>query len=91
MPNIKSAAKRVKITAKRTLRNKAVKSQVKTAIKKFRTALMEGTLEQKQLSLRNAIRILDKAVTKGVLHPNTAARKKSRLQRLFNKEIASGQ
>ncbi|MBE3573201.1 MAG: 30S ribosomal protein S20 [Moorella humiferrea] len=88
MPNIKSAIKRVELTRKRTERNKAIKSRVKTAIKKFRLALEQGDASTAE-KLRQAIRTLDKAVTKGVIHPNTAARKKSRLQRLFNKTSAS--
>ncbi|WP_406677948.1 30S ribosomal protein S20 [Moorella sp. ACPs] len=87
MPNIKSAIKRVELTRIRTERNKAVKSRVKTAIKKFRAALEQGDSAAAE-KLRQAIRTIDKAVTKGVLHPNTAARKKSRLQRLFNKTSA---
>lgn len=87
MPNIKSAIKRVELTRIRTQRNKAIKSRVKTAIKKFRTALEQGD-GAAAAHLRQAIRVIDKAVTKGVLHPNTAARKKSSLQRAFNKTSA---
>lgn len=87
MPNIKSAIKRVELTRIRTERNKAVKSRVKTAIKKFRASLEQGDSTAAE-KLRQAIRTIDKAVTKGVLHPNTAARKKSRIQRLFNKTSA---
>ncbi|HHP50498.1 MAG TPA: 30S ribosomal protein S20 [Moorella mulderi] len=84
MAHTKSAKKRIKQIKKRTERNKAIKSRVKTAIKKFRIALEKGEPSAAEL-LRQALRTIDKAVTKGVLHPNTAARKKSRLQRLFNK------
>ncbi|BCV20555.1 30S ribosomal protein S20 [Moorella sp. Hama-1] len=87
MPNIKSAIKRVELTRVRTLRNKAVKSSVKTAIKKFRTGLEQGEGDA-ATKLRHALSAIDKAVTKGVLHPNTAARKKSSLQRQFNKTSA---
>lgn len=62
---------------------------VKTAIKKFDLALAGGEIEQARETLRQAIRTIDKAVTKGVLHPNTAARKKSRLQLRFNRTVAS--
>lgn len=62
---------------------------VKTAIKKFEIALAGGEMEKAKEQLRQAIRTIDKAVTKGVLHPNTAARKKSRLQLRFNRAIAS--
>ncbi|MGI9860775.1 30S ribosomal protein S20 [Moorella naiadis] len=87
MPNIKSAIKRVELTRVRTLRNKAIKSSVKTAIKKFQTGLNQGEGDT-AASLRQALSAIDKAVTKGVLHPNTAARKKSGLQRQFNKTSA---
>lgn len=87
VPNIKSAIKRVELTRVRTLRNKAIKSSVKTAIKKFRTVLDQGEGDA-AASLRQALSAIDKAVTKGVLHPNTAARKKSSLQRQFNKTSA---
>lgn len=88
MAHTKSAKKRIKIIEKRTLRNKAIKSRVKTAIKKFEKALAGGALEEARENLRQAIRIIDKAVTKGVLHRNTAARKKSRLQQRFNRAVA---
>ncbi|MGB9661537.1 MAG: 30S ribosomal protein S20 [Moorellaceae bacterium] len=89
MANTKSAKKRIELTRKRTLRNKSIKSMVKTAIKKFEIALAGGEMEKAKEQLRQAIRTIDKAVTKGVLHPNTAARKKSRLQLRFNRAIAS--
>ncbi|MDN5345441.1 MAG: small subunit ribosomal protein [Clostridia bacterium] len=87
MPNIKSAIKRVELARIRTQRNRAIKSRVKTAVKKFRAAVEQGGADA-TASLRQAICAIDKAVTKGVLHPNTAARKKSTLQRLFNKTSA---
>jgi len=85
VPNTKSAAKRVEIIRKRTMRNKSIKSAVRTAIKKFELAAGSGNIEEARLKLRHAIVALDKAVTKGVLHKNTASRKKSRLTRKFNK------
>jgi len=83
--NTKSAAKRAELIRKRTLRNKSIKSAVKTAIKKFEQVLGSGNVEEARLKLKGAIVALDKAVTKGVLHKNTASRKKSRLARKFNK------
>lgn len=77
MANIKSAEKRVEINRRNALRNSATKSQVKTAIKKFEANLNET-------NLINAVKNIDKAVTKGVLHKNTAANKKSRLQKKYN-------
>ena len=72
MPNIKSAIKRVKVTETKNLRNRIVKSKVKTAVKKFET---EATAAQYSLTTS----AIDKAVAKGVLHKNTANRKKARL------------
>ncbi|TEB07238.1 30S ribosomal protein S20 [Pelotomaculum schinkii] len=85
MPNIKSAVKRVEITRLRTLRNARIKSALKTTIRKFEEALKMADREDASLKLRNAVRVLDKAVTKGILHKNAASRKKSRLTRRFNK------
>jgi small subunit ribosomal protein S20 len=84
MPNIKSAIKRVKTTSTRTLRNAAAKSALRTSIKKFEAALAANDANAGAL-LKQALRNLDKAVTKGLLHKNTAARKKSRLTKKFNK------
>lgn len=89
MPNIKSAIKRVKISEKRTLRNASAKSALRTAIKKFEKALANQDMENAQSLLRQATRSLDKAVTKGIIHKNTAARKKSRLMQKFNKFTAN--
>lgn len=85
MPNIKSAAKRVKVNQKRRLRNARIKSTVRTTIRRFNDALGAAGREDVQAKLRQALIILDKAVTKGVLHKNTAARTKSRLTKRFNK------
>lgn len=86
MPNIKSAAKRVELTRKRTLRNMRIKSSLKTTIKKFEAALKTADREEAGLKLRDAVKALDKAVTKGVLHKRTAARKKSRLAGRLNRK-----
>lgn len=88
MPNIKSAIKRVKTTSTRTLRNAAAKSALRTSVKKFEVALASKDANAAVL-LKNACRSLDKAVTKGLLHKNTAARKKSRLTKKFNQSQAS--
>jgi len=85
MPNIKSAAKRIKVTQKRTERNRRIKSSLRTAIRRFREAMAGANKEEAQLKLRRALVTIDKAVTKGVLHRNTAARTKSRLTKVFNK------
>jgi small subunit ribosomal protein S20 len=83
MPNIKSAIKRVKTISTRTLRNAAAKSALRTAVKKFEVAVAAKDANSAAL-LKQANRALDKAVTKGLLHKNTAARKKSRLTKKFN-------
>ncbi|MGB9805007.1 30S ribosomal protein S20 [Desulfofundulus sp.] len=87
MPNTRSAMKRVKVTRKRTLRNARLKSALRTAIRKFERALTAGaSMEETRELLRQALRAIDKAVTKGIIHKNTAARKKSRLSRRFNRQ-----
>ena len=83
MANIKSAQKRIRVTEKKTARNTSLKSALKTTIKKFNTAATEGSEESKDL-LKNAIQSLDKAASKGIIHKNTAARKKSRLSARLN-------
>jgi small subunit ribosomal protein S20 len=75
--NIKSQIKRNKQNEKARLRNKAVKSELKTAIRKFREASEAGDVEKATAEMRNACRKLDKAVSKGVIHKNQAANRKS--------------
>lgn len=77
MANIKSQIKRNKQNEKRRLRNKSVKSSLKTAVRKFDAALSDGDAEEATLRAREASRKLDKAVSKGVIHKNQAANKKS--------------
>ena len=84
MANIKSAVKRIRQNEKRRVRNAAVRSTVRTSVKSARTALESGQADQARETLLRTIQILDKAVTKGVVHKNTAARKKSRLTRQLN-------
>ena len=84
MANIKSAIKRIKQGEKRRVRNAAARSTVRTALKSARTALDGGQVAQALEALHRTIQILDKAVTKGVVHKNAAARKKSRLTRQLN-------
>lgn len=88
MPNIKSAAKRVKTIKKRTLRNASLKSALRTSIRKFEEAVTGANQEDAKTKLKRALVSIDKAVTKGILHKNAAARKKSRLTRRFNKNVA---
>ncbi|MEV0591065.1 MULTISPECIES: 30S ribosomal protein S20 [Nonomuraea] len=77
MANIKSQIKRNKQNEKARLRNKAVKSSLKTAVRKFREAAEQGDVEQAAALQRVAARQLDKAVSKGVIHKNQAANRKS--------------
>lgn len=79
MPNIKSAKKRVKVIEKKTLINKAHKTALKTAIKKFETAVAEGDKDNAKVLFNDAVKKLDRGVSQGILHKNNAARKKSQL------------
>lgn len=80
MANIKSAKKRVRVIETKTLRNKMVKSALKTSIKKASTA--EGA--DKEAAVKAAIKKVDQACAKGILHKNAAARKKSQLAKKLN-------
>jgi small subunit ribosomal protein S20 len=80
LANTRSALKRMKQSEKRRVRNRAVRSKVRSAIKSARVSL-QGAAGDARASVLAAIRTLDKAVTKGVVHRNTAARKKSALAR----------
>ncbi|NLY44363.1 MAG: 30S ribosomal protein S20 [Clostridiaceae bacterium] len=84
MPNIKSAMKRVKVIKAKTLRNQMIKSALKTYIKKFESAVKEGNLEEAKAAFSVAVKKIDQAVAKGVIHKNTASRKKSQLARKLN-------
>lgn len=77
MANIKSQIKRVKTNNKAQARNKSVSSSIKTAVRKFREAVVKGDVATTTTELRAASKALDVAVSKGVLHRNTAANKKS--------------
>ena len=84
MPNIKSAKKRVKIIKVKTMRNKILTSGLKTAVKKANTAIESGA-EDRAAAMAAAVKKIDQAVSKGILHKNTAARKKSALMVSLNK------
>ena len=87
MPNIKSAKKRVLVAERNHAKNVAVKSKIKTAVRRVLEALKDNT-EKVQELLNNAYKTIDKSVSKGVLHKNTAARKKSRLTKFVNKTLS---
>lgn len=84
MPNIKSAKKRVELSQKNYLRNKANRSALKTALKKANVAIDENAAD-KDVAYKNAVSAIDTSVTKGILHKNTAAHKKSALAKKLNK------
>ncbi len=84
MPNIKSAKKRVKVSATKTLRNKMIKSQLKTAVKKFEESLKQGKAAASD-AYKTVVKKTDQAVAKGILHKNTAARRKSRYANMLSK------
>jgi len=86
MPNIKSAKKRVKVNATKNLRNKALKSSLKTAVKKANAAIENQEADMAQ-TVRVAVKKLDQAAAKGILHKNNAARKKSQLATKMNKAV----
>ena len=85
MANIKSAKKRIVVSKKREMRNKSVKSKVKTVIKKVEAAIQAGNKAEAEEALKVAISEISKAANKGIYHKNTAARKISRLTVAVNK------
>ncbi|MBE6764274.1 MAG: 30S ribosomal protein S20 [Clostridia bacterium] len=82
MPNIKSAKKRVKVNATKNLRNKAIKTNLKTTLKKVATAVETGANAEE--AARLAYKKIDQAAAKGVLHKNTAARRKAAIAKKVN-------
>lgn len=89
MPNTKSAEKQVRVTERKRLRNKAITSLCKTSITKAEKLIFAGELKAAQEAAAAAITALDKAAEKGVIHPNNAARRKSRLMKKLNEAKAS--
>ena len=85
MANIKSAKKRILVIQKKTLRNKATKSKVKTYIKRTEAAIAAQDKEAATAALNDAISQISKATSKGIYHKNTASRKISRLTKAVNK------
>ncbi|MBP2645384.1 MAG: ribosomal protein [Firmicutes bacterium] len=84
MPNIKSSERSVKTDALRRSQNLSTKSTVRTAIRKVTASVDAGNADESKTLLTNASSVIDKAVAKGVLHKNAAARKKSRLAKKIN-------
>nr|WP_290665311.1 30S ribosomal protein S20 [Ardenticatena sp.] len=85
MANTKSAKKRIRQNEKRRLRNRFFKGNARSFIKRARLAIQEGNLEEAEMWVRKAYKALDKAASKGVIHPNNAARRKSRLMNMLNR------
>ncbi|MBO5197304.1 MAG: 30S ribosomal protein S20 [Lachnospiraceae bacterium] len=84
MANIKSAKKRIKVIETKTLRNKMIKSKVKTLVKKVDAAVAAGNKDLAAACLNEAVVAIDKAAAKGIYHKNTAARKVSRISKAVN-------
>ena len=85
MANTKSAQKQIRVAQRRQARNKPVQSRVKTLVGKAEELIFSGDIEPAQGAVTAAISSLDKAAGKGILHPNSAARRKSRLVKKLNK------
>ncbi len=88
MPQIKSSIKTMKTDAKRRAKNAAIKSQIRTATRRTLDAVEAGDAETARVAFQKATSIIDKAASKGVIHKNNAARKKSRLQARLQAEDA---
>jgi len=84
LPHTKSAQRQVRVSERRRLRNKSIRSLCKTNITKAETLIFLGELESAKQAVVAAISSLDKAAEKGVIHPNNAARRKSRLMKKLN-------
>ncbi len=85
MANIKSQKKRIKTAEKARMRNKAVRSELKTAVKRVRAAVEAQDVELAQKEAAKAGKLLDKAASKGIIHKNQAAKRKSGVAKLANK------
>ena len=88
MANIQSSKKDIKRNAKRRFRNQSTKSALKTYIKKAKVTLTEGNTQLIAESVRLAIKALDKAAERDIIHKNQAARRKSRLMKAINKSLS---
>ncbi|PJF48144.1 MAG: 30S ribosomal protein S20 [Chloroflexi bacterium] len=89
MANTASAKQRIRNSARKAQFNRLHRSRSRTAIKKTRLAIALRDLEQAKVELAKAISYLDRAAGKGVIHKNNAARRKSRLMKLYNKAVAA--
>ena len=85
MPNIKSAKKRVIVTNTKTLQNKMFRTQLKTDIKKYQAAVAAGDAALAQETYKIAVKKIDQAAARNIIHKNAAARKKSQFTKILNK------
>lgn len=89
LPVTKSAQKQVRVSGRKQLRNKSIRSECKTSITKAEGLIFSSELEAAQKAVVDAISFLDKAAEKGVIHPSNAARRKSRLMKKLNEAQSS--
>ena len=89
MPNIKSAKKRVLVNAKKTEQNKAIRSAVRTEIKKIDTLIKNNKLEEAKAALSTAFKVIDSACSKNIFHANNASNKKAKLAKKVDVALAS--
>jgi len=85
----KSAQKSAKVAERNAERNRPIRSSVKTAVTKARKLILQNDLDAAQVAVKDATQALDKAAQKGVLHPNNAARRKSRLMKQLNQALTA--
>ena len=91
LANTKSALKRMRSSEKRRVRNRRVRTEARTYVRQARAQIEAGELDEAKKSVALAVRALDKAAEKGVLHKNNAARRKSRLMEKLNQALGSAQ
>ena len=84
MPNIKSAKKRVKVISAKTLQNKMFKNSLRTTVKKFNLAVESGDKAAAEAAYKDAVKKIDQAAARGIIHKNAAARKKSQFTKALN-------
>ncbi|MBI4295502.1 MAG: 30S ribosomal protein S20 [Chloroflexi bacterium] len=89
MPVTKSAERAMRVSERKQLRNKPIRSRAKTEITRVETLIAEGKLDDARQAVTGAISALDKAATKDVLHRNNAARRKARLMKKLNQAVAT--
>ena len=85
-----SAQKATRVAQRKAERNKPIRSTVKTAVTKARNLILQNDLDSAQQAVKEATQALDKAAQKGVIHPNNAARRKSRLMKQLNEALGAG-